>query len=163
MLYSSNSLFAIPSEDEYIFLYDKSVQHSPYQDESLSCDYFEIIHKACSSVKSSSSKASGLPVVAHRSGSGLSVKHFFRSDPEVITYNDTMYKFKDFLMTHTRVAHEKGFDDDSKRVAGYRHFFVVPTIQQWAAAFTALKDGLLHSGISDTLALEVCCLHQTIL
>jgi len=83
--------------------------------------------------------------VPHRSASGISVKNPFRSDPELITYSDTMYKFKDFIMTHTRVAHEKGFEDDSKRVAGYRHFFVVPTIQQWESAFLALSDCLLFS------------------
>src|SRR5665811_911374 len=138
---SANSLFAIPSDDEYIFLYEKSAQNSSYQDEPLTSTYLEIINQACLNVKNSNKQTTG--VLAHRSSSGSSIKNSFRLDPKAITYNDILKKFKAFLLTHTRMALTKGFDDDSRRVAEYKHFFVTPTFNQWKSAFQALSDCLL--------------------
>ena len=71
------------------------------------------------------------------------------------TYRDLVEDFREFITAHTQLAHEKGFDDDSKHVAEHKHFFVMPTFTMWRKAFEALQNYFVRENHSDRRAIDV--------
>jgi len=125
--------------DEYVFLYEKSTQNAPSQDEPESTLFQEVVLESYFNAKHQLHK----PKRAHRSASGSNMRHLCRPDVDTTTYSEMLMKFKQFVLRHTELAHKTGFDDDSRKVAGFRRFFVLPTFYQWTTAFSALSDVLL--------------------
>lgn len=83
------------------------------------------------------------------------MRHAFRSKSTAVTYYDMVDKFSEFILQHVKVALTKGFDDDSKRVADYKHFFVLPTIRQWVVGFKIIYGALFGPESKSRIITEV--------
>lgn len=147
----------MPSEDEYIFLFDKSAQNAKYQEISQEEVYANMLSEVCNARKSKKKTSKSLQP-AYRSTSGSSMKQSFRAQPMSFTYNDILHQFRKFILHHTQLALEKGFEDDSRRVAEYKHFFVVPTLGEWKIGFQVLSDVLLNPDVKSRTIKEVLAL-----
>jgi hypothetical protein len=140
--FSANSLFAVPAQDEFVFLESKDYNRASLEDprSTVSSD---VVYQACSRNPSSQLK------LAHRSTSGIGTRQLYRSEPDATTYSNTVSKFKKFLLHHIQLAQRKGFEDDSRRVAEHKHFFVRPTFDQWKSAFNVWNDCVFNPVYSD--------------
>ncbi|XP_021949486.1 protein SMG8 isoform X1 [Folsomia candida] len=147
---SANSLFAIPSEEDYIFLFDKTAEKVSCLDTSPQEIYKETIAQACNMETTGDNLLTSLFPTC-KSASGTSIQYLSGASLQgqslyPVSYHTILNQFKEFILHHTRMALEKGFDDDSRRVAEHKHFFVVPTLGEWKIGFQILYDVLLNPG-----------------
>ncbi|CAL8143601.1 unnamed protein product [Orchesella dallaii] len=136
---SANSLFAVPANDDFIYVFDKSAQNSYSVSQSLAYTYIDLISTTC---KKHAQKISTTPSRTS-SNTALPVKMSFRSEHDTLTYADSVNTFRSFILEHISLALDRGFDDDYRRVSGSKHFFVRPTLGQWEAAFAKLHRHLI--------------------
>ncbi|CAG7698435.1 unnamed protein product [Allacma fusca] len=161
---SANSLFAIPSTQEYVFIYDEGVQEPEMSDDPAR----RLAHITSSFCEKMSVALSDPTMSEYKNISKLSFASTFptvystnASKPicdQLRTYRDTLEDFRDFITSHSRLAHKSGFDDDSKHVAEHKHFFVLPTFSMWRKAFSALFTYFIQETHSDFRARDALSL-----
>lgn len=151
---SAKSLFALPSEDDFVFLFDRTAQNVKYTDVSLTQMYLEIISETCAGTRTNS-KLSVKDTTPPRLNT--SVKQVFGFEPcgSAATYSDVLDKFKRFVCHHAKLAHKGGFDDNRHKAAEHKHFFVVPTLGEWKLGFQVTYETLFGSDIKSGTLQEV--------
>jgi len=136
--FSANSLFALPTSQNYVFLYDHSGDGPVAGHSTVSGALIDLISKSC-------------PF------SSMTHENSHQIDEESCRYEDKLEDFREFLTDHIHVALTKGFDDDTKRVAEYKHFFCLPTLGQWIEGFKKLSTELfsIDSKVSDNISFDI--------